>query len=204
MMIYDTLILKGPESVADLFKPELQKGFYIISYQGQTLYDFLTEDCGIDSGYITAKIKTVFINGGPLDDIYKTKIKEGAVCALSGAMPGIVGAMMRIGSPYAPMRESITVKPDDSAKSAKEILFELKLFNVILSDIGSDFLQKGIIFSKHRILELLNKHKKIIIENKCQVSLNNVSSELQAIDYYEKNLNETVKFILVPDNESKS
>lgn len=152
--------------------PELQKGFYITSFEGKTIHSFLTGQCGFSDEYITSKIKTVLINGGPVDDILNTKIRENCVCALSGAMPGIVGAMMRIGSPYASMRESITVKPDNSGVSGKEIIVELKLFNIILSDMGLEFLKHGIMIEKERIHNLINKHYIEISANSRGLSLN--------------------------------
>jgi hypothetical protein len=203
-MIYDSLTLRCSESISGLFIPELQKGFYIISEEGQTLYKFLTEDCGIKNGYITEKIKTIFINGGPVDDIYNTKIREGGVCALSGAMPGIVGGMMRIGSPYAPMRESITVRPDDSGKSGKKILYELKLFNVILSDTGSEFLKKGILLDKKRIIDFFIKFMDEIREGKSIIAMNDLSGEMQLADFYEKNLRELVLLKIELFYETKS
>lgn len=138
--------------------PELQTGFSISSKEGVTIYSFLTDYCGISGEYISEKIKTIMINGGPVDDIFHTKIHHGGVCALSGAMPGIVGAMMRMGSPYAVMREGITVKPEGSEESGREILVDLKLFNVILADKGIYFLKRGILLQEKRIINLFKKN----------------------------------------------
>lgn len=171
-MKYDTLMLKCPIILTDQFMPELQKGFYILSKEGKTIYAFLTEDCGISDDYISSKVKTIFINGRPVDDIFKTNIKKGNDCALSGAMPGIVGAMMRIGSPYSPMRNSITVKPDKTVESGKEIIFRLKLFNTILFDRGIDFLEKGILLEKNRVIELFLKRGKDIYSDCREIILN--------------------------------
>ena len=157
-MKYDTLLLKCGEPVISLFKTELQKGIYIPSREGESIYSFLTDFCGISGDYISRKIKTVMIDAGPVDDIFKTCISEGGVCALSGAMPGIVGAMMRIGSPYAAMRESITVKPGRSLITGKEILISLKLFNIVLLDLGPYFLKRGILLEKGRVLDIFTRH----------------------------------------------
>jgi len=156
-MKYDTLLIKCTFDLTSRFMQELQKGFYISSFEGNTIYSFLTDSCGISDMYITSALKTVLVDGGPVDDIFNSKIKDGGVCALSGAMPGIVGAMMRIGSPYAAMRQSITAKNDEIIESGVEINFGLKLFNIILSDLGLEFLKKGILLDKQRIYELFNK-----------------------------------------------
>lgn len=158
-MVYNTILIRSTDAVTGLFMPVLQDGFYILSQEGRSIYSFLIEDCGISSEYISLKIKTVMIDGGPVDDIFNAKIGDGGVCALSGAMPGIVGAMMRIGSPYAAMRESITVKPGGKSQSGRKINIRLKLFNTILSDLGITFLKCGILIEKRRINELFKKHE---------------------------------------------
>lgn len=157
-MAYDIVLFKCSGMIMNLFMQELQKGVYIPSIEGKTLYEFITEDCRISDEYISQKIKTILIDGGPVDDIFSTKIHDGGFCALSGAMPGIVGAMMRMGSPYAAMRESITVKPDKADNSKKEIKLGLKLFNMILSDKGTDFLMRGVLIEKERVLEIFHQH----------------------------------------------
>jgi len=154
-MTYDKLLIKGTVEFAGLFMPEFQDGIYISTSEGCTIYSLLTENCGFSDQYISERIKTILIDGGPVDDIFNIKIKEGGVCALSGAMPGIVGAMMRIGSPYASMRKSITVGPDKSFESGKSIIFKIKLFNMILSDMGNHFLTRGIFIEKDRVLNFL-------------------------------------------------
>jgi len=161
--------------------PELQKGFYISSNEGKTVYSFLTDTCGMSETYISEKIKTVLIGGGPVDDIFNTEIKDGGTCAISGAMPGIVGAMMRIGSPYAAMRESITVKPHKSAESGKNIIIELKLFNVILSDMGIHFLKQGILLNRGRVFEFFKMRREEIYSDCREILLNDSPVEKHKI-----------------------
>jgi len=156
-MEYDTIQLKCPGESMNLFMGELQRGFCMEARAG-TVYEFLAETCRMSDEYIAEKIKTVFINGGPVDDIYNTEIKEGDTCAVSGAMPGLVGAMMRMGSPYASMRESITVKPGKSALSGRSIFVKLKLFNMVLSEKGPCFLAGGILLERERVNDLFVNH----------------------------------------------
>jgi hypothetical protein len=171
-MAYDTILFKCSGMIMNLFMQELQKGVYIPSVEGKTLYAFITEDCGISDEYISEKIKTILIDGGPVDDIFNTKIHDGGSCALSGAMPGIVGAMMRMGSPYAAMRDSITVKPDKTDSSKKEIKLGLKLFNMVLSDRGNDFLKRGVLIEKDRVLELFQRHGDALSSGCSEVGVN--------------------------------
>jgi len=175
-MAYDTIVFKCSGMIMNLFRQELQKGVYIQSVEGKTLYEFITEDCSISDEYISQKIKTVLIDGGPVDDIFNTKIHDGGSCALSGAMPGIVGAMMRMGSPYAAMRESITVKPGKTDNSKKEIKLGLKLFNMILSDKGNDFLKRGVMIEKGRVLELFQQHGDELASGCSEIAVNGFQS----------------------------
>ena len=180
-MKYDTILLKSSDRIISLLMPELQKGFYVPSREGKTVYSFLTGTCGISDTYISQKIKTVLVNGGPVDDIFNTVIRDGGVCAVSGAMPGIVGAMMRIGSPYAVMRESITVKPDRSVESGNEIIITLKLFNVILSDMGPVFLKRGILLDRGRVSDFFTKHGDVIFSCCSEILLNDYPVDKQKI-----------------------
>jgi hypothetical protein len=204
-MKYDTLLLKCSDSITSLFMPEIQEGIYIPSNEGETIYSFLTGHCGLSAEYISQKVKTVMIDGGPADDIFNTGIKDGGVCAVSGAMPGIVGAMMRIGSPYAAMRESITVKPDQTIDTGKEIIYKLKLFNVILSDKGIDFLKRGILIDRKRISRIFIRHGEEIYSDCSEITLNGSLAEKQKVIEYGNDIAGGLVIIkLEIENESKS
>jgi hypothetical protein len=191
--------------VKGLFMQELQKGFHVPSRTGKSVHAFLTEDCGITSGYITDKIKTILIDGGPVDDIFNTVIKDGGTCAISGAMPGIAGAMMRIGSPYAAMRDSITARPGRSSEPGKKIMVELKLFNVVLSDMGPGFLKQGILTSRKRVYGLFKKHGDEIYPECRDILLNNAPVDMQKLTCEETGgLNEPVILKIETEDENNS
>lgn len=151
------LIIKNIPEAADIIHYELQGGFYIETESGITLLSFLVQSCSMPENYIEEKIKTIFHNGNPVDDIKTTKLYGDSVVAISGAMPGLVGAMMRIGSPYAAMRESITDKGDSEGTIGEKILVKLKLFNVILSDYGKRFSENGVIFERETVIRIIRK-----------------------------------------------
>ena len=180
-MTYDSYLIKCSGSITGYFMPDLQSGFSIPSKEGVTIYQFLTEYCGISDEYISCKIKTIMVDGGPVDEIINTKIHDKGVCALSGAMPGIVGAMMRMGSPYAAMRESITVKPEGSTEAGRDILIELKLFNVILSDMGVEFLKRGILLDRKRFFDLFKKYGDNIFSCCREITLNNLKIDFNRL-----------------------
>ncbi|MCL2154199.1 MAG: hypothetical protein FWH53_00900 [Leptospirales bacterium] len=168
----DIISLISYKDNSHIFTPEFQNGFFIYSNQGKSIFEFLTEDCLIASEYISENIRTIMINGGPVDDIFGTKISEGSICALSGALPGILGAMMRMGSPYAAMRESITAKTNEPIGSEEKTVILLKLFNIVLHDLKLDFLKKGILLEKVRFYELFVKNESDLDINCKELLLN--------------------------------
>jgi len=141
----------------DILFYELQSGFYLISLDGVSVRTFLKDFCHIPQDYIKDKIKTIFHNGNPVDNLDAVYVRDGSTLALSGAMPGLVGAMMRIQSPYAVMRDTITDKGGEVKSSGKDICVRLKLFNVVLNDLGFDFIERGIILDKTDLLRILKK-----------------------------------------------
>ncbi len=202
-MKYDTLLIKCHNHLTGHFMQELQKGFYVLSKEGKTIHLFLTEDCGISDDYISSKVKTIFINGEPVDDIFNIQVKENGVCALSGAMPGIVGAMMRAGSPYATMRKSISARPDNTVESGKKIILKLKIFNTILFDMGINFLKKGILLKKNRIIELFLKHGKDIYADCREIILNDsIIQKEEIIENLQNKSDELVLLKIETDHEN--
>ncbi len=175
------IIIKNIPEAADIIFYELQGGFYIETLSGTTIISFLTKSCDIPESYIIDKIKTIFHNGNPVDDIKTVKLYEDSVVAISGAMPGIVGAMMRIGSPYAPMRESITDKGATEGVIGEMIPVKLKLFNVILSDHGKRFTENGVIFERETIHRLIRKCE-YAAGKKFLISIDNESLESSYVE----------------------
>lgn len=151
------IIISGIPAAEEILHYELQGGFLVSSIEGLTITSFLTTSCDISETYIREKIKTIFHNGNPVDDPNCTRLQHGSIVAVSGAMPGLVGAMMRMGSPYAAMRESITDRSENIIETGHSIYVKLKLFNVILNDLWSGFLRKGVIFEKEKIIQLIKK-----------------------------------------------
>jgi hypothetical protein len=152
---YDTVKLKVKKSAVLEFVKTLQGGFYIKSPEGISVMEFLTEICKVSNDYIVENVKTVFINQKPADKLDEVLIAPEMTCALSGAMPGLVGAMMRMGSFYSVLREGITYHNSGSGKTGNETLVKLKLFNKVLYDKGPEFLLRGIYADKNEFLNLL-------------------------------------------------
>jgi len=120
-----------------VFKALLQRGVGIPDGTGVRVREFLQETLGIDAAYVEERLQTVFLDGQPVDDFDRAVVRPGAVLALSGAMPGLVGATMRRGGYYARMREGITHAETDTADGGGHKSFVVvKLFNRPLADLA--------------------------------------------------------------------
>ena len=124
----------------------LQQGFTVPLESDMTLQRLL-QRLGYTDGYIAERIQTVFINGRPVDDFETTGISPGDSLGLSGAMPGLVGAVMRAGSYLAPFRENIKKTDGGGSKGKAEESLSLKLFNLVLRESGPHFLAAGVLIS---------------------------------------------------------
>jgi len=90
------------------------------------------------------RIKTVFLNSQAVDDVNKAVVKHGAVVAISAAMPGLVGAVMRRGGLYAGLRSSISYRAEEGKIEVLPGTIQLKLFNLVAKELGPHFLARGI------------------------------------------------------------
>jgi len=150
-----TLYLKVEADVLSRIFHILQKGFMVKARVGCSIHEFLCQQQKIDPEYIAQRISTIFLDGQPVDDIDTAQIEDGCTIALSGAMPGLVGAVMRRGSPYASFRQSITYSKDSNKSQLKKGMVRLKLFNILMNELGPRFLENGIFLKPSDITELL-------------------------------------------------
>jgi hypothetical protein len=126
------------------FLPLLQKGFYITISTGN-LRDILCEICGLDAEQVRQRIQTIFLNGKPVDDIAGTQVHDGDCLALSAAMPGLVGATMRSGGVLAGFRQSISHRTMEGRTDTVGGVLLIKLFNLLIAEMGPRFLRQGIL-----------------------------------------------------------
>lgn len=137
------LTLNAPSGLAP-FYPLLQRGFGVRARLGCSVQTFLAEDLGIEPDYIENRIQTVFLDGHPVDDVAKTAVTDGAVLALSAAMPGLVGATMRRSGVLAGFRDTIAYRTSDACASDAEGFVTIKLFNLLVRELGPGFLVRAV------------------------------------------------------------
>ncbi|KAF0221101.1 MAG: hypothetical protein FD174_599 [Geobacteraceae bacterium] len=127
-----------------VFYPFLMQGFQVVVRVGCSIRELLCDQFGIDNEYVLGRITTVFQNGKAIDDLDAAIVRDGTRLTLSAAMPGLVGATMRRGGFYAAMRGSITHKETGESGLSGGGTITMKLFNLLLPELGPDFLKVGI------------------------------------------------------------
>jgi hypothetical protein len=135
-----------PEGLSP-FRPLLQSGVRVSCRVGVTLEELLVQEWGIAADYVATRITTLFLNSRAVDDITTSVVHGGATIALSGAMPGLVGATMRRGGYYAAMRGAMSYTGEDDTADGGIDRVRVKLFNLLLGELGPGFLARGVIMT---------------------------------------------------------
>jgi hypothetical protein len=133
----------------------LQRGFSLELRVGVTLNELLCGQLGLAPDYVSGSISTVFLNGRPVDDLDAAIVEDGATVALSGAMPGLLGAVMRSGSVLASFRGSISHRGGGAVRESEAGRVRFKLFNMVMRELGPGLLQRGILVETALLAECL-------------------------------------------------
>jgi hypothetical protein len=118
---------------------------------GCSVKTMLNHTLGMDDHYVEDRIKTIFLDAKPVDDIDTARINDGSVLALSGAMPGLAGATLRRGGQLAAFRGSISCRSDGQHALSQEGHVVVKLFNLLVNDLGPIFLKQGVLIKKEQL-----------------------------------------------------
>jgi hypothetical protein len=152
------LTLTVESRLIPIFFRLLQKGFMVETDVGCTVRTLLVETLGLDTGYIEERIQTIFLDGDAVDDIDTAVVREGSVLALSAAMPGLIGAVLRKGSYYAAMRREISYKSTIESTSSRKGRVTVKLFNLVNRELGPFFFERGVWVGESDFKDILKKH----------------------------------------------
>jgi hypothetical protein len=131
-------------ALTQLFFGILQIGFRVEACVGESVRTVLCGQLGLTPEYVSERISTIFLDGKPVDDIDAAIIREGSTLALSSAMPGLVGATLRREGFLRSLRSAITYREEGQKCREREALFSLKLFNLLMAELGPLFLERGI------------------------------------------------------------
>jgi hypothetical protein len=140
-----------------LFFQLLGQGFSVNIHSGVSVKDLLCKQLGINEDYLAQRIQTIFLNAKVVDDINIALVDEGSTLALSGAMPGLAGAILRSGGFYAAMRNQLSHVESDSSSQAQSAKITLKLMNLVAKELGPVFLQQGICLKGQTLREFLER-----------------------------------------------
>ena len=150
-----TVALRLTDDQLSAFFPLFQKGVAIPAIVGCTLKSLLVDQLAIPADYVTDRVTTIFFNNSPVDDLDRTIMQEGSRVTLSAAMPGLVGATMRRGGFYAALRQGISHAADNGKTTDESGTIRLKLFNLLLTELGPTILARGVILEQDEYNELL-------------------------------------------------
>jgi hypothetical protein len=137
-----------------VFASRFQKGVRVQVTVGCHLEDLLCRQLGLEPAYLQGRVQTIFLDGKPVDDLERAMVTQGALVSLSAAMPGLVGATMRKGGYYASLRRNIT---DDGGRGAMRTgpgSIIIKLFNLLIHEVGPILLKRGIVLSAQERKEI--------------------------------------------------
>jgi len=122
---------------------------------GCSIKTMLCKQWGLSTEYVEDRVKTIFLDGKAVDDIDSAVIKDGSTLALSAAMPGLAGAILRRGGPLALLRSQTTHREEKKYSSRREGMVVLKLFNLLVNELGLRFLKEGIFVRREDVDGLL-------------------------------------------------
>ncbi len=142
------------EGLLSALRPLVNQGVDLEVRTGGSVMEFLSEDLGLGQEYVEKRIKTVFLNGKPVDRMDRAVLRDGSVLGLSAALPGLLGATLRMAGPYSSLRSGITHREEGAGPGRSGTgRITVKAFNVLLPEItpvlaGRGFLVKETLLGK--------------------------------------------------------
>jgi hypothetical protein len=149
----------------------LQQGVRIRRRVGCSVDVFLRQEIGAAPETID-KIQSIMLDGKPVDDIGSAVVHESSVLALSAAMPGLVGATLRRGGAYSSFRSAITYHETGKACMSGEGWVNIKLFNLLMAELGPGLLRQGVLIKAADLAEFLAERPQEFCQG-CSVTLDN-------------------------------
>ncbi len=153
----------------------LNQGVEVDIFRPSSIESFLRQTLQIPADYIENRIQTLFVDGKPVDNLKTACLNPGEALALSAAMPGVAGAILRKGGPLSPMRDQISFGDGESFSTRMQGRIKLKLFNFLAREIGLDLLKQGVWVAGRIWEDLVRKEQTAFIEG-CEAAVVNDAS----------------------------
>ena len=141
-----------------IFFQLLGEGVKMVVPTNCSVKELLCQHLDIQEEYLKNRIQTLILNGKAVDNVDSATVGEGSTLALSGAMPGLVGAILRSGGVLAPMRRQISHSQTESGAKHDTGEVKLKLFNLVVRELGPAFLKKGVWIKGNRLQEFISQY----------------------------------------------
>ena len=126
---------------------DISAGVYLRMRAGATMAQVL-DAAGFSRKYLEERVQTVFLDGSAVDDPDSEIVRNGCVIALSAAMPGLAGAILRKGSPISALRSKTSAQTGLHLTGDAIETLRLKLFNRVAEEMGPELLHKGILLKR--------------------------------------------------------
>ena len=140
------VVLRVPARSLWRFHALLRRGFWVETALPCPLQDLLCDRLAIPPAYVTERIQTVFLDGRAVDDVAAAEVADGAVVALSAAMPGLVGATLRKGGTLTNLRSHLSYRETDIEGHSKRTgQATVKLFNLVCAELAPEMLGRGVL-----------------------------------------------------------
>jgi hypothetical protein len=146
-----------------LFCTLLQHGCILPLAAPLSILDLLTTLPGFDPAYIHNELKTIFINGVPIDSL-EDMVHPGDTLALSAAMPGLAGAIFRKQGPHSTLRSKATPHPN-ALTDATDPRVYIKLFNTVGIHCGPALFGKGVVLDTGCCKRFLQHHRQDLMQS---------------------------------------
>ncbi len=144
-----------PDTIAGCFTPLFSKGVVIKASLPCNLKEMLCEQVGMAPDYLDKRIQTIFLDGQPVDDVEQSIVGNGVTIALSAAMPGLAGAVLRKGGTLAGLRKDITYSCGTNGQAPCSGSVTVKLFNMTTREVGPLLLKYGIMIQGDELLDII-------------------------------------------------
>ena len=179
--VYKNIHISIDHNMIPMFFFFLEKGVKKEIKVGCDIKTMLSEQLKINADYIDNRIKTLFLDGRTVDDINSTIVNEGATLALSAAMPGLAGALFRRSENTEPSESKIDKKKETEQSKQQNGIITIKLFNLVLRELGPAFLKSGVLVSKEELTNFLSRQQEKFKKACKSVKINGHTATIEAL-----------------------
>lgn len=120
----------------------LLQGGITLPCSSENVAEFLLTLPDFTLDYLADRVQTILLNGDAVDDLEISFSPGKNTIALSAAMPGLAGAILRRNSLCSALRKTAGGRPESDPDNAS-IEVKIKLFNMIAQEKGGPLLRQG-------------------------------------------------------------